>query len=280
VQSQSTSIAPSSRQFANLPAVHALLLGVGSSAGTPAIGCTCATCLSADPRNRRTRASAVISANGVNFLVDTGPDLRTQALREGVTHIDAVLYTHPHADHLHGIDDLRAFCYVNRAVMPVFGNPYMMREIHQRFAYTTLPPNNWFDKPSVQTTAVEGAFSHRGVSIVPIPLLHGTWQIYGYRIGNLAYLTDVSTIPDDSFDLLEGLDVLLLDCLRNTPHFTHFGVEQSLAAAARIAAKQTVLIHMTHELEYHELAARLPPGLVVGYDGMRLTSTGHTDAAG
>jgi len=252
--------------------VDVLLLGVGSSAGTPAIGCRCETCLSSDPRNRRTRASALFMVDGVHFLVDTGPDLRMQALREGITQVDAVLYTHPHADHLHGIDDLRAFCYVNKAVMPVFGNPFMMREIHERFVYTTFPPSQWYDKPSITTTKVEGPFSHRGVSITPIPVLHGKWPIYGYRIGNIAYITDVSTIPEESYALLDGLDVLMLDCLRNAPHYTHFGVEQSLEAAARIGARQTVLIHMTHELEYHALTARLPATVAVGFDGMRLSS--------
>ncbi len=247
-----------------------LLLGAGSSAGTPAIGCACSACRSPNRRNRRTRASAMIGAGGINFLIDTGPDLRAQALREGITKIDAVLYTHPHADHLHGIDDLRAFCYINKAAMPVFGNPYMMEEIHKRFAYTIMPPGQWYDRPSLATTAVEGAFSHRGVAITPIPVLHGNWPIYGYRIGRAAYITDVSSIPETSYALLDGLDILLLDCLRETPHFTHFGVEQSLAAAERIGARKTVLIHMTHELEYEALSKRLPPNVVVGFDGMRL----------
>lgn len=246
-----------------------LILGCGSSAGTPAIGCRCATCTSADPRNRRTRASSVIRAGGLNFLIDTGPDLRTQALREGLSQVDAVLYTHQHADHLNGIDDLRAFCYVNKAPMPVFGSDFMMRDIEARFHYCTLPPTPWWETPSLQLTRVEGPFCHRGVEIVPVPLLHGRWPILGWRIGGAAYLTDVSEIPEDSFALLRGLDLLLLDCLREQPHRTHFGFEQSLAAAQRIGARRTVLIHMTHEMEYHALSARLPAGVEVGYDGMR-----------
>jgi len=252
--------------------VELLILGCGSSAGTPAIGCNCPTCTSPDPRNKRTRASSVIAAGDVHFLIDTGPDLRTQALREGLTRVDAVLYTHQHADHLNGIDDLRAFCYVNRAAMPVFGSPYMMRNIEARFDYTLLPPGKSWETPSLQANAVEAPFTHRGVTVTPIPVLHGKYPIYGYRIGNVAYLTDVSEIPESSMALLEGLDILLLDCLREVPHHTHFGVEQSLAAAARIGARQTVLIHMTHELEYHALSARMPTGVVVGYDGMRLES--------
>ncbi|MFC4158128.1 MBL fold metallo-hydrolase [Chitinimonas lacunae] len=250
--------------------VDVTLLGVGSSGGTPAIGCDCPTCRSTDPRNRRTRASALLTAGGLNWLIDTGPDLRQQTLREGFTRVDAVLYTHPHADHLNGIDDLRAFCYVAKAPIPVFGNDYMMHDIETRFHYTTLPPGPWWDRPALQTTPVQGPFCHRGVEVVPIPLLHGKWPIYGYRIGRVAYLTDVSEIPESSLALLEGLDLLLLDCLREQAHFTHFGVEEALAAAARIKARRTVLIHMTHELEYHALSARLPAGIEVGYDGMRL----------
>lgn len=248
--------------------VEVLSLGVGSSAGSPAIGCHCPTCLSSDPRNHRTRASAIIRANGVNFLIDSGPDLRQQALREGVTQIDAVLYTHPHADHLNGIDDLRAFCYVKKGPLPVFGNEFMMTDIRSRFYYTTLPPGPYWDKPSLQLTAVDGPFCHHGVEIIPIPLLHGKWPILGWRIGDVAYLTDVSEIPASSFPLLQDLKLLYLDCLRNHAHFTHFGFSEALEAASKIKAKRTVLIHMTHELEYAELSSRLPEGVVVGYDGM------------
>lgn len=250
--------------------VEVLILGCGSSAGTPAIGCGCATCTSTDPRNKRSRASSVISAGGLNFLIDSGPDLRSQALREGLSKVDAVLYTHQHADHMNGIDDLRGFCYVNKAAMPVFGSDYTMKDIETRFHYTTLPPGPRWELPSLQTTRVDGPFCHRGVEITPIPVLHGRWPVLGYRIGPVAYLTDVSEIPESSFPLLEGLDLLLLDCLRNKPHHTHFGYEQSIAAAQRIGARRTVLIHMTHELEYHALSAHVPTGIEVGYDGMRL----------
>ncbi|MGQ5523432.1 MBL fold metallo-hydrolase [Chitinimonas sp. PSY-7] len=252
--------------------VEVLVLGCGSSAGTPAIGCKCSTCTSPDIRNRRTRASAVFRTAGLSFLIDTGPDLRTQALREGLTQVDAVLYTHPHADHLNGIDDLRAFCYLNKAPLPIFGNEFMMRDVATRFHYTTLPPGQWWDKPVLLPTPVDGPFSHRGVVITPIPVLHGRWPIYGYRIGNAAYITDVSEIPEESYALLDGLELLLLDCLRNEPHYTHFGVEQSIASAKRIGARRTVFIHMTHELEYQALSERLPDGIEVAYDGMRLNS--------
>ncbi|KAF0811646.1 Phosphoribosyl 1,2-cyclic phosphate phosphodiesterase [Andreprevotia sp. IGB-42] len=253
--------------------VEITLLGVGSSGGTPALGCTCSTCTSADPRNQRTRASAVFRAGGQTFLIDTGADLRQQALREKLLHVDAVLYTHPHADHLHGIDDLRAFCWLQKAALPVYGNTLVAEHISSRFSYTLLSPNNYWDKPVLQLNEIDNApFGFAGVTITPIPVLHGKWPIQGFRIGNVAYITDVSEIPEDSYERLQGLDLLILDCLREQPHPTHFGVAQSIAAAQRIGARRTVFIHMTHELEYHALSARLPDGIVVGYDGMRLSA--------
>ncbi|WP_043647912.1 MBL fold metallo-hydrolase [Chitinilyticum litopenaei] len=255
--------------------VEVLLLGVGSSGGTPALGCTCPTCTSTDPRNVRTRASAVLRAGGKIFLIDTGPDLRQQALREKLLHVDAVLYTHPHADHINGIDDLRAFCWLQKAALPVYGNRLMLTHIRERFPYTILPPNAYWDKPVLTLHEVhEAALTIAGVTVQPISLTHGKWPILGWRVGDVAYLTDVSAIPDGSLALLQGLDVLMLDCLRDTPHPTHLSVAESLDWAARIGARRTVLIHMTHELEYHALSARLPAGVVPAYDGMRLFSEG------
>ncbi len=250
--------------------VDVLILGCGSSSGTPAIGCACPTCVSADPKNRRTRASTLLRANGVNFLIDTGPDLRQQALREGLRQVDAVLYTHPHADHLNGIDDLRAFCYLKRGAIPLFGSRFMMDNIRDRFGYALHAAGPQWDKPVLETHAVDGPFSYAGVTVTPIPVLHGQWPILGWRIGEVAYLTDISSIPDASWPLLAGVRLLLLDCLRMTPYPSHLSFAQALELAARLAAPRTVLIHMTHELEYHTLSAQCPPGVVVGYDGMRL----------
>ncbi|XZG69845.1 MBL fold metallo-hydrolase [Chitinibacteraceae bacterium HSL-7] len=250
-----------------------VLLGVGSSGGTPALGCTCPTCTSDDPRNRRTRASIVFRHGGKTLLVDTGPDLRMQALREQLLHVDAVLYTHPHADHLHGIDDLRAWCWLQKAALPVYGNRLLVEHIKSRFNYTLLAPNEYWDKPVLSLHQVDaGEFDAAGVAVTAIPLLHGRWPVLGFRVGNMAYLTDVSEIPESSYALLEGLDVLVLDCLRERVHPTHFGVEEALSAAKRIGARRTVLTHMTHELEYSALAQRLPAGMEVGYDGMRISA--------
>ncbi|MCG9059724.1 MBL fold metallo-hydrolase [Laribacter hongkongensis] len=249
------------------------ILGCGSSSGTPAIGCQCPTCTSDDPKNRRTRASSLVSVDGVHLLIDTGPDLRQQALRERLTRVDAVLYTHPHADHLNGIDDLRAFCYLKKGPITLYGNRFMLDNIRDRFGYCLLPPGQFWDKPVLHLEeAVPGVeLEAAGVKVEPVAVEHGRWQILGWRIGRMAYLTDVSCIPEASFARLEGLDLLLLDCLKYASYPSHFGVEQALAAAARIGARRTVLIHMTHELEYHTLAAQCPPGVEPGFDGMRLT---------
>lgn len=247
------------------------LLGVGSSAGTPVIGCGCHTCTSINPRNRRTRCSAAVTLPGGEvLLIDTGPDLRQQALRENLQRVDAVLYTHTHADHLHGIDDLRGFCQKNRCQIPLYASPDHVAVITDRFGYTLRDPGQHWDLPVLRTCEVTSAFDLLGVRVTPISARHGRSLVYGYRIGNMAWLTDVSEIPSDSLALLDGLELLLLDCLRHQPHPTHIGLEQSLAYASLINAERTFLIHMTHDLEYEALSAELPARVGVGYDGLRL----------
>lgn len=250
--------------------LEVIVLGCGSSAGTPVIGCRCATCSSDNPRNRRTRASVAVRANGTTFLIDTGPDLRLQALREQIDRIDAVLYTHQHADHLNGIDDLRAYCFHQRGAIPLYGNAFTLNDIQQRFSYAFFPPSNYWDKPVLQAHPVEREFSVNGVTVTPIPVLHGQWPIYGYRVGNFAYITDVSEIPTSSWPLLEGLDVLLLDSLRRVPHPTHFSFEQAVDHAGRIGAQQTYLIHMTHELSYEAMCDALPGNIRPAHDGLKI----------
>ncbi len=196
------------------------MLGVGSSAGTPIIGCRCVTCLSDNPRNKRTRCSSFVTLDsGQTILIDTGPDLRQQALRENITQVNAVLYTHTHADHLHGIDDLRSFCQIQRAQIPLYGSPFTCAHIAEKFGYTLREPSHFWDLPVLKTHAVTSPFELFGQEIVPIPLKHGHHDILGYRIGGMAYLTDVSEIPDVSMPLLQGLELLLLDCLRVTSHY-------------------------------------------------------------
>lgn len=248
-----------------------VVLGCGSSAGTPVVGCDCAVCTSAEPRNRRTRCSAYLSAGDARLLIDTSPDLRAQALREDISRVDGVLYTHPHADHLNGIDDLRAFCYVRRGPIDLYGNTFTLANIRERFGYSLMPPSPVWDKPVLVPHEVGGPFTLGGARVTPIQLKHGGWPCLGWRVGRMAWLTDVSSIPDDSLALLDGLELLFLDCLRDDPYPSHLSVAESLDWAARIGARRTVLIHMVHSLDYHALAARCPDGVEPAYDGMRLT---------
>ena len=248
-----------------------IVLGVGSSAGTPVIGCDCTTCVSANPRNNRTRSSSAIETDrGEIILIDTGPDLRLQALRENILRVDAVLYTHAHADHLNGIDDLRAFCQKQRMQIPLYGNAHTINNISSRFGYALRDPGDDWDMPALKAEVMSGPIEICGERVVPIPVKHGRSTILGWRIGNFAYLTDISEIPSESMALLGGLDVLLLDCLRFKPHHTHINVEQSIAYAGLIGARNTYLIHMTHEIEYAALQEQLPQRVHVGYDGLRL----------
>lgn len=247
------------------------MLGVGSSAGTPVVGCQCATCLSDNPKNKRLRCSAAITTdNGEVILIDTGPDLRAQALRAGLNRADAVLYTHTHADHLHGIDDLRAFCQIQKKQIPLYGKPDAMQHIQAKFGYAIREAGDFWEMPVLSLNPISSHFEVLGVNVTPIPVKHGYSDILGYRIGNMAYLTDVSEIPDTSLELLVGLEVLMLDCLRYNAHYTHINVEQSIAYASQIKACNTFFIHMTHDLEYEKLNAELPENMYVAYDGLKL----------
>ena len=248
-----------------------IMLGTGSSTGTPVIGCDCSTCTSTDPRNQRTRCSAaVLTDAGQVILIDTSPDLRLQALREGLVRVDAVLYTHNHADHMNGIDDLRNFCYLQKQAIPVFGNEATINSVRQRFAYAFAPITGYWNKPVLSAHIVAEEFEIEGVKITPITIWHGPQEILGYRINNIAYITDVSEINENSLSLLKDLDVLLLDCLHERPHTTHFHFDKSLEYAEKIGARSTYLIHMTHQMEHSELVSRLPANIYVGYDGLHL----------
>ena len=246
-------------------------LGVGSSAGTPVVGCQCSTCLSDNPKNKRLRCSAAITTDdGEVILIDTGPDLRAQSLRAGLIRIDAVLYTHTHADHLHGIDDLRAFCQIQKMQIPLYGKLDAMQHIQAKFGYAIREVGDFWEMPILSINPISEQFEIFGIRVTPIPVKHGYSDILGYRIGNLAYLTDVSEIPEASLALLADLDILIIDCLRYKPHYTHINVEQSIAYAGLIKARSTYFIHMTHDLEYEKLSGEVPESMYVAYDGLKL----------
>jgi phosphoribosyl 1,2-cyclic phosphate phosphodiesterase len=246
------------------------ILGCGTSTGVPVIGCHCAVCTSKDPRNRRTRSSALVKTGGKNILIDTSTDLRSQSLANGVEKIDAVLFTHPHADHIHGIDDLRAFNLIQGGAIPCYGSLHTIERIKVMFDYIFRDDSYDGWKPNLTATAVDSPFDLGGVNVVPINIQHGPADIFGYRIGSFAYLTDCSSIPDESAALLAGLDVLVLGALRHKPHPTHFTVEQAIEASRIINPKRTILTHLGHSLDYHKDNPLLPDGIELAYDGLDL----------
>lgn len=244
------------------------VLGCGTSNGVPVIGCRCPVCTSGEPKNRRTRASLLLSGEeGEELVIDTSTEFRLQALRAGIRRLDAVFYTHSHADHIHGIDDLRPLTH--RRSLPVYGGPETMEEITSRFPYIFSGPGGEGSRPKIVPRRLEGEAVRVGtLELLPVPLLHGSMPIYGYRCGAFAYLTDCSAVPQESFDLLAGVEALVIDALRYRSHPTHFNLQEALTAAERIGSRRTYLTHMCHDLEYHRLLSELPEGVEPAYDGL------------
>ena len=243
------------------------VLGSGTSTGIPVVGCRCAVCRSSHPLNHRTRCSALLRFGRYNILIDTSTDLRQQALRENIRNIDAVLYTHGHADHMHGIDDLRGFNLSSRRAIPLYGSPATLEKIRNSFSYIfdRSEPTGYI--PHLELHPRTGPFPLFGQEIVPIPLAHGSMEAYGYRCGPLAYLTDCNAIPEESLALLGGLELLILDGLRFKPHRTHFNIPEAVSAARRIGARQTLLTHLSHEVDHPRDDPQLPEGINLAYDG-------------
>jgi phosphoribosyl 1,2-cyclic phosphate phosphodiesterase len=249
--------------------VKLTILGSGTSHGVPMIGCDCPVCTSADARDRRTRPSAVFSYNNCNLLIDTSPELRLQCLACGITRVDAVLYTHHHADHLVGLDDIRRFNWLQKGPIPVYANEKTLENVRRVFAYAFIDdPTYPSAKPQLETHAVEGPLELFGREVIPIPYLHGPLPVLGFRVGNIAYCPDCNFIPEESRRLLRGLDVLVLDALRRRPHPTHFTIEQAVEEARRIGAARTYFTHIAHELKHAETESELPPGMFMAYDGL------------
>ena len=254
-----------------------ILLGTGTSVGVPVIGCGCAVCRSSNLRNHRTRCSVALGLPQGNLLIDTPPDLRNQLLRENIGIIHSVLFTHEHADHLHGMDDLRLFPFILGGAVPVHATLKVQDRIQRVFDYafdrresTHAGATPKFDMVTIGSEP----FETLGVKIVPIPMAHGPYcDVLGFRIGNVAYCTDTNSIPESSLSLLEGLDCLIIDALRFTPHPTHFNVEQALEVIQQLNPKRAYLTHLSHDLDYDEVNAKLPDHVKLAYDGLRIPLT-------
>jgi len=250
-----------------------VVLGSGTSVGVPAIGCNCPVCTSNDRRNNRTRSSVILGLPQGNLLIDTTPDLRTQLLREKIGIVHAVAFTHSHADHLFGLDDVRLFPLYLGHAMPLYCRAEVENQIRRSFdyAFTDQQPTHVGAVPQLSFVRVGDApLEVLGARVIPIPLQHGRFDVLGFRLGDVAYCTDTNGIPQSSWPLLENLDTLILDALRPRPHPTHFSLEEAIDVARRVGARQTYFTHLTHELGHAETEANLPPGMALAYDGLRV----------
>jgi phosphoribosyl 1,2-cyclic phosphate phosphodiesterase len=253
-----------------------LFLGTGTSVGVPVVGCSCPTCTSGDPRNSRTRTSAVIGLTGGTLLIDTTPDLRSQLLRERIGRVNAILYTHDHVDHVYGLDDVRPICFASGGPIPVYCEERVEQRIRKAFDYAFQPmpvPGGGVPKIHFERITTE-PFTLLGARVVPLRLRHGVFDVLGFRFGDLAYCTDTNEIPDATWPLLEGLDTLVLDCLRPSRHPTHFSLDEAIAVARRVNARRTLFVHMSHDIEHGAVSAALPPGVEIAYDGLAVPLVG------
>jgi phosphoribosyl 1,2-cyclic phosphate phosphodiesterase len=251
------------------------LLGTGTSHGVPMIGCDCSVCRSPDPRDRRTRPSILIESGRDeavrNILVDTSTDLRAQALAHGVTRVDAIMFTHSHADHVFGLDEVRRFNMLQRGSIPCYADRQTSADLRRMFAYIFNPPAELGGGiPKIALFQIAGPFVLGGLDVIPVPIMHGLRQILGFRVGSFAYLTDCSRIPEASWPLLFGVRTLVLDALRDRPHPTHFTVGEALEVVARLAPERAYFTHIAHDLAHAATCARLPRGVELAYDGLVL----------
>jgi phosphoribosyl 1,2-cyclic phosphate phosphodiesterase len=248
------------------------ILGCGGSGGVPLLGNNWGKCDPTNPKNYRLRPSIFIEVDGVNILIDTSPDLRQQLLAANIQKIDAVFYTHAHADHLHGIDDLRGINRLMQAVIPVYADRPTLDEIEKSFGYVfkLIPGGQGYFRPQLQPNLIEAyqPFTFKNLSILPLDQDHGTMRSLGFRIGNFAYSTDVVTMPPESMAALNGLDTWIVDCFIDEPHHTHAHVEKALGWIAELKPKRAIFTHMSARLDYEKLSAKCPPGVEPAYDGM------------
>lgn len=245
-------------------------LGTGTSQGVPLINCDCPVCMSDNPKNKRLRCSIMVETGGKHILIDTSMDMRQQFLQYPFPKVDAVLFTHAHADHIFGLDELRRFNYLQKRIIPIYGNRETIERLKEIFNYAFNGEDIKYGLPNVIENIVDGNFSIGKIQIRPIKLLHGSETVLGFRFENFAYCTDVNQIPEESYPLLEGLDVLVIAALRETRHPKHFSVEEAIAESRKIRAKKTYFTHISHILDHEKHGSALPDGCAFAYDGLVL----------
>jgi len=245
-------------------------LGTGTSTGVPTLGCRCRVCTSADPRDQRTRPSLLLEYDGRTVVIDTTPDFRAQALRHQMQRLDAAVFTHAHADHILGLDDVRPFYFRQQTPIPIYAEAHCLENIRRTFQYIFDGVYPYGGIARLDPHLIDGPFDLWGLRLTPVPVLHGNLPILGFRFGQAAYLTDFSTIPETSLPLLDGLEVLILDALRPKPHPAHSSIEQSLAWVEQLKPRRAFFTHMAHQVSHAEISASLPPHVRLAYDGLQL----------
>ena len=259
-----------------MDSIRVEFLGTGTSQGVPVIACNCAVCQSTDPRDKRLRTSVLLQVQGLNLLIDAGPDLRQQMLRSGVCSLDAVLLTHEHMDHIAGIDELRAFNFAQKRAMDLYGNTPTVEAVRRMFHYA-FAEERYPGTPELRLHELDGGpVDVAGVPIVPVVVMHHTMPVFAYRIGNFAYITDAKTILPTERDKMRGLDVLVVNALRRKSHHSHFNLDEALELVRDLAPKRAYFTHISHLLGTHrEVSAELPPGVELAYDGLVVGTHPH-----
>lgn len=252
-------------------------LGTGTSNGVPVIGCGCPVCRSTDPRDKRTRSSAVVRVDGQVILIDTTPELRLQALANDISHIDAVVFTHAHADHVAGFDDLRSFNYLNQDQLDAYADEMTSSLLMERFAYAFEHPFPFYGgKPDLRLHTFDGDFTVGSTPFRPFPVGHGRWTVMGFRIYDFVYLTDAKVVPDSSIDVMRGAEVLVINALRERAHPVHLSIPEALEIIAEVRPKRAYMTHLSHDVSHAEWSKRLPAGVELAFDGLTVgLSDGH-----
>ncbi len=261
----------SDQVFPGTEGMDVLFLGTGASSGVPVIGCSCPVCLSSNKKNHRTRSSIMVHHSGKNLLIDTAPDLRYQSLKNGIMTIDGVIFTHPHADHVLGLDELRIFNYIQKREIPVYADSYTLSRIQMMFPYAFSEANRGgLSRPKLIPYEITGSTDILGMKVISFPVYHGPVMNHAVRINDLVYLTDCKGIPEESWEVLYGVETLIVGAVKYEPHESHFGIHEALELIDRLKPRRAFITHLSHSIEHEELSEMLPPSVFVAYDGLRI----------